>query len=64
MIWIFTCSTLGCFYNENPVNMVDPTNPVMCGACFAYTDAVETDEPAPTPAPIDEAPAPKATKGK
>lgn len=67
MIWIFTCSTEGCFYNENPVNMIDPTNPVMCGACFAYTDAVETDEPAPTPSePTDESPTPatKATKGK
>jgi len=60
MIWIFTCSTVGCFYNENPARMVDPTNPVMCGACFAYTDAVETDEPAPVPDP----PAVTATKAK
>jgi hypothetical protein len=63
MIWIFTCSTVGCFYNENPARMIDPENPVMCGACFAYTDAVETDEPAPAPIP-DVEPAPKATKGK
>ena len=54
MIWIFTCSIGGCFYNENPVNMVDPSNPVMCGACFAYTDAVETDQPASTPIPSED----------
>lgn len=47
MIWIFTCSTEGCVYNLEPVNMCDPINPVMCGACFAYTDAVATDEPCP-----------------
>ena len=48
MIWIFTCSTEGCIYNLNPVRMIDPTNPVMCGACFCYTDALKTDELAPT----------------
>ena len=47
MIWIFTCSTEGCIYNLEPVNMCDPSNPVMCGACFADTDAVETDKPCP-----------------
>jgi hypothetical protein len=54
MIWIFTCSTEGCIYNVNPVRMVEPTNPVMCGACFCYSDAVETDEPAPTPTEPEE----------
>jgi hypothetical protein len=49
MIWIFTCLTDGCIYNLNPVRMVDPTNPVMCGACFCYANAVQTDEQAPTP---------------
>lgn len=48
MIWIFTCSTVGCIYNLNPVRTVDAINPVMCGACFCYTDAVETDEQTPT----------------
>ena len=60
MIWIFTCSTEGCIYNLNPVNLIDPTNPVECGACFCFTDAVETDQPAPIP-PTDE-PQPKVKK--
>ena len=60
MIWIFTCSTEGCIYNLNPVYLSDPTNPVLCGACYCYTDAVETDIPAPVPT-TDE-PQPKAKK--
>jgi hypothetical protein len=48
MIYVFTCSTEGCVYNLNPVNVCNPTNPVMCGVCFVYTDAVETDEPCPS----------------
>lgn len=47
MIWIFTCPTVGCENNINPVNLVDPTNPVECGSCYAFADAVETDQPAP-----------------
>jgi hypothetical protein len=47
MIWLFTCTTTDCVYNSEPVRMVDPTSPVMCGACFCYSDAVETDQPAP-----------------
>jgi hypothetical protein len=49
MIWIFTCPTQGCENNINPVYMVEVINPVMCGLCKAYGDAIETDEPAPTP---------------
>jgi hypothetical protein len=48
MISIFTCATKDCIYNLNPVRMVDPTNPVMCGACFCYGNAVTTDEELPT----------------
>ena len=48
MIWIFTCPTEGCENNINPVYMVDIVNPVMCGLCKAYGDAVETNEPSPT----------------
>jgi hypothetical protein len=48
MIWIFTCPTVGCENNINPVYLVDPTNPVLCSLCHAEGDAVETDEPAPT----------------
>ena len=44
IVSIFTCPTEECIYNINPVRIVDTTNPVMCGACFAYADAVETDE--------------------
>ena len=49
MIWIFTCSTSGCFYNENPARMANPVNPVMCGACFNHTNAVITSEKLPEP---------------
>ncbi len=49
MIYLFTCSTEGCENNINPVNLSEPINPVLCGACSCYTDAVETNEPAPTP---------------
>lgn len=49
MIWIFTCSTEGCPNNITPVYLVDPINPVLCSSCHAYGDAVETDQPAPTP---------------
>jgi hypothetical protein len=48
MIYIFTCSTDGCVYNLEPVNLCNPTTPVMCGACFCYSVPVERDEPAPT----------------
>jgi hypothetical protein len=47
MIWIFTCSTAGCSQNETPVRIAYALNPVMCGECFCYTDAVQTDELAP-----------------
>lgn len=48
MIWVFICSTQGCFHNENPVRLVNPTTSVLCGACFNYSDAIETDEPVTT----------------
>jgi hypothetical protein len=44
IVSIFTCPTEGCIYNINPVRTTDAINPVMCGACFAYADAVKTDE--------------------
>ena len=49
MIWIFTCATEGCINNTNPVYMADVINPVLCSICHTYTDAVLTDQPAPTP---------------
>ena len=48
MIFLFTCSTNGCENNKNPVNLCDATNPVLCSICYVFTDAVVTDEPAPT----------------
>lgn len=48
MIYVFTCSTKGCENNINPVNLCDPTNPVLCSLCHVLTDAVETDELCPT----------------
>jgi hypothetical protein len=53
MIWLFTCTTEKCIHNENPVRMVDPINPVLCGACFKTNDAVQTEESAPE-APSEE----------
>jgi hypothetical protein len=61
MIYTFTCPTIGCENNTNPVYLLDPTNPVLCSLCGAYGDAVETEEPAPTPTPEE---TPKATKAK
>jgi hypothetical protein len=44
IISIFTCPTEGCIYNLEPARITDAINPVMCGACFAYANAVETEE--------------------
>jgi hypothetical protein len=49
MIWIFTCPTEVCENKSNPVYLADAINPVLCSLCHATGDAVETDEPAPTP---------------
>ena len=49
MIWNFTCSTTDCENNINPVRLVNAINPVTCSVCYKKTDAVLTDEPAPTP---------------
>jgi hypothetical protein len=48
MITIFKCQTKDCPYNSNPVRTVNATNPVLCGWCFCYSVAVESEEPAPT----------------
>lgn len=48
MIWIFKCQTPDCVYNLNEVRIANATNPVLCGACFCYSNAVETSEPVPT----------------
>jgi hypothetical protein len=53
MIWIFTCPTKDCENNLNPVYFIDPVNPIECSLCHAVGDAVETDEPAPTPTPSE-----------
>lgn len=44
MIWIFTCPTEGCENNTNPVYLQNIINPVRCGSCYIYTDAVEVGE--------------------
>ena len=44
MIWIFTCPTEGCENNTNPVYLLDPINPVLCGGCHAYGVAIKTDQ--------------------
>jgi hypothetical protein len=48
MICIFTCPTNNCENNKNPVYLVNVTNPVLCSICHVKSDAVETDQPAPT----------------
>lgn len=55
MISIFTCLTVGCENNINPVYLMDATNPVLCSLCHASGDAIPYVEPTPEPAP-------KATK--
>jgi hypothetical protein len=49
MIWIFTCSTNNCENKKHPVYLADVSNPVLCSLCYVKFDAVETNEPAPTP---------------
>lgn len=60
MIWLFTCPTKDCENNINPVFLAEVVNPVLCSLCGVIADAVETDQPAPTPA-LEEIPAPKTT---
>jgi len=48
MVYEFTCPTTGCENNETPVYLIDPTNPVECGLCHAFGDAVLM-EPQPEP---------------
>ena len=48
MIWTFTCNTKDCENQMNPVNLIGVSNPVLCSVCHKFSDAVETDEPAPT----------------
>jgi hypothetical protein len=62
MIWIFTCSTIGCENNTNPANLCDAVNPVLCSLCYVLTDAVETDEPCTIPNEIVEKTTAKAKK--
>lgn len=47
MIWLFKCGTKNCENNINPVNLCDPTNPVLCSLCHKLSDATETKEPCP-----------------
>jgi hypothetical protein len=49
MISIFTCPTVDCENNVNPVYLMDATNPVLCSLCHAYGDAVPYVEPTPQP---------------
>jgi hypothetical protein len=43
MISLYTCPTEGCPNFENPVYLFEAINPVLCGGCGAFADAVETD---------------------
>lgn len=49
MISIFTCLTIECENNINPVYLRDANNPVLCSVCGETYDAVEIKEPTPTP---------------
>jgi hypothetical protein len=43
-IWLFTCETENCENKNNPVRLTDAINPVLCGGCGEFSDAVETAE--------------------
>jgi hypothetical protein len=47
MIWVFTCNTKDCENQKHPVNLVNVTNPVLCSACYSFSEAVESDQKAP-----------------
>lgn len=53
-IYLFTCKTKDCENKDNPVRLVEPTNPVLCGACGAFSNAVKTDEVWETPEEVIE----------
>jgi hypothetical protein len=57
MTYIVTCHTSGCENENIGIEFVDPADVVICGCCGQeITDKVEVVP--------EEAPAPKATKGK
>lgn len=43
-VWIFTCKNKECEQHKIDVRCVEITNPVMCGGCFEFADAIETKE--------------------
>ena len=45
MIKLFTCNTVDCVYNIDPVLVNDPTDEILCGGCFEFGEAVEYVEP-------------------
>jgi hypothetical protein len=45
MIKLFTCSTVDCVHNINPVFLEDPTEDILCGGCFKFGASVEYIEP-------------------
>lgn len=46
MIKLFTCATVDCVHNVNPVLVNDPTDEILCGGCFKMGEAIEYVEPA------------------
>jgi hypothetical protein len=45
MIKLFTCATVDCVNNVNPVFLEDPTDEILCGGCMEFGEAVEYVEP-------------------
>lgn len=61
MISIFTCTTIDCENNINPVYLDNAVNPVLCSNCYVLSDAQVIQEPI-TPDPVVEEAAPKTKK--
>ena len=43
-VYLVTCDEPTCVAFQNPVRMVEPTNPTTCGGCHKDLEPVKTDE--------------------
>lgn len=55
MIKLFTCATIDCVHNINPVLLEDPSEQILCGGCMEFGTAVEYVEPKEATKPVKKA---------
>ena len=55
MIKLFTCATVDCVHNINPVFLEDPSEQILCGGCMEFGTAVEYVEPEAEQKPVKKA---------